>query len=203
MLLEADGVSFSYKRGEPVLDNVDFTVAEGEVVGLFGPSGCGKSTLAKLLSGRIVPDGGQVTWDGKPLPSRGYRPVQMIYQHPEQAVNPRWRLGKTMSEAWEPPRELQESMGIEEAWKRRWPNEVSGGEMQRFCVIRALAPATRVLICDEMTSMLDVVTQAQIWELVLRMARERTMGVVAITHNLHLVEKICDRVVEVGVGSEV
>lgn len=198
MLLRADGVSFSYKKGKPVLDDVDFQVAEGEVVGLFGPSGCGKSTLAKVLSGRLAPHSGSVKWGGEDLPTKGFCPVQLIYQHPEQAINPRWRLGRTMCEAWEPPLDLQMAMGIESAWKRRWPNELSGGELQRFCVIRALAPETKVVVCDEMTTMLDVVTQAQIWELVLKVARERQMGVVAITHNRHLAERVCDRIVDMG-----
>lgn len=196
MLLETKGVGFSYKKGRPVLQGIDFHVAEGEVVGLFGPSGCGKSTLARVLSGRLAPSEGSVMWDGKPLPRKGYCPVQLISQHPERAVNPRWRLDRTMTEAWNPPEDLRRAMGIEPEWLRRWPNELSGGELQRFCVIRALSPQTRILICDEMTAMLDAVTQAQIWGLVLGLARERGMGAVVITHNRHLAERVCDRVVE-------
>ena len=195
-LLEAIGVTFGYKKGEPILEGIDFSVAEGEVVGLYGPSGRGKSTLAYVLSGRVKPQSGEVLWDGAPLANRGYRPVQLVYQHPERAVNPRWQLGRTLAESWEPPRELQDALGLEEAWKRRWPNELSGGELQRFCIARALNPKTRILICDEITTMLDVITQAQVWRAIVAHAREHGMGVVAITHNLELARRICDRIVE-------
>lgn len=196
-LLEAKGVSFEYKKGVPILEDVDFSVCEGEIVGLYGPSGRGKSTLSYLLSGREKPQSGEVLWDGSPLPTRGYRPVQLVYQHPERAINPRWQLGKTLTESWDPPRELQEALGIEDAWKKRWPNELSGGELQRFCIARALNPQTRILICDEITTMLDVVTQAQVWRAIVDHARKHDMGVVAITHNHYLAERICDRIVEI------
>lgn len=196
MLLEAKDIWYGYKKGSDILRGASLQVAQGEVVGLFGSSGCGKSTLSKILAGRLRPRGGEVLWDGKPLPTKGYLPVQMIYQHPEQSINPRWRLGKTMREAWNPPADLIQEMGIEPAWEKRFPTELSGGELQRFCVIRALAPQTRILICDEMTTMLDVVTQAQIWELVMKVAKERNMGLVVITHNEHLAARLCDRIVE-------
>ena len=196
-LLEAKKVGFQYKKGMPILEDVDFSVREGEIVGLYGPSGRGKSTLAYVLSGREKPQSGDVLWDGEPLPSRGYCPVQLVYQHPERAINPRWQLGKTLAESWSPPRELQEALGIEDAWKKRWPNELSGGELQRFCIARALNPQTRILICDEITTMLDVVTQAQVWRAIVDHARKHNMGVVAITHNLYLADRICDRIVEI------
>jgi len=196
MRLKAEHIVFSYTPKSPrILNGMDFEVAEGETVGLLGPSGCGKSTLAQILCGQLEPLEGEVTWGGKPLPKKGYCPVQLIYQHPERAINPRWYLEQTMNEAWNPPEELQEKMGIEEAWKHRYPYEVSGGEMQRFCVIRALSPRTRILICDEMTTMLDPITQAQIWGTIVKLARERNMGLVVITHNKYLADHLCDRYV--------
>lgn len=197
-VLRAQGVDFGYgagASGRRVLSQVDFSVREGEVVGLWGSSGCGKSTLAKLLAGHAKPAAGLVTWDGRPLPEKGARPVQIIFQHPERAINPRWRLGKTMREAWDPPQELVEAMGIEDAWLARYPNELSGGEQQRFCIIRALAPTTRILVCDEVSTMLDVVTQAQLWDVLMGQARARGMGMVVITHDGFLAARLCDRVV--------
>ena len=79
---------------------------------------------------------------------------------------------------------------------RHKPNELSGGELQRFCIARALNPNTRILICDEITTMLDVITQAQVWRAIVARARENGMGVIAITHNLELANRICDRIVE-------
>ena len=162
---------------------------------VLGPSGCGKSTLSKILAGYLEPTEGQVLLDGKPLPTRGYSPVQMIYQHPEQAVNPRWKMERTLKECWEPDEQLLRAMGIESEWLKRWPSELSGGELQRFCIARVLGPQTRFLVCDEITTMLDVITQAQIWELLLERASERDLGMAVVTHNMALAEKVCSRIV--------
>jgi peptide/nickel transport system ATP-binding protein len=104
-------------------------------------------------------------------------------------------MSKILREAWTPDAELLRAMGIEEEWLSRWPSELSGGELQRFCIARALGPQTRVLICDEISTMLDVITQAQIWELVLRMARENGLGLLVITHNEALAARVCERIV--------
>lgn len=88
---------------------------------------------------------------------------------------------------------LLDRMGIERSWLTRWPAELSGGELQRFCIARALSLQTRFLICDEITTMLDVITQAQIWNVVLREAAKRNMGILAVTHNRNLAERISER----------
>ena len=196
MQLRAENISFRYDRKSPwILKNVDLTLDAGERVALTGPSGCGKSTLSKILAGYLEPTEGQVLLDGKPLPTRGYSPVQLIYQHPEQAVNPRWKMERTLKECWEPDEELLKEMGIESEWLKRWPSELSGGELQRFCIARVLGPQTQFLVCDEITTMLDVITQAQIWELLLERARERDLGMAVVTHNMALAEKVCSRIV--------
>lgn len=196
MQLRAENISFRYNNKSPwILKNVDLTLDAGERVALTGPSGCGKSTLSKILAGYLEPTEGQVLLDGKPLPERGYSPVQMIYQHPEQAVNPRWKMERTLKECWEPDEELLRAMGIESEWLKRWSSELSGGELQRFCIARVLGPQTRFLVCDEITTMLDVITQAQIWELLLERASERDLGMAVVTHNMALAEKVCSRIV--------
>ena len=196
MQLRAENISFRYDRKSPwILKNVDLTLDAGERVALTGPSGCGKSTLSKILAGSLEPTEGQVLLDGKPLPTRGYSPVQLIYQHPEQAVNPRWKMERTLKECWEPDEELLKEMGIESEWLKRWPSELSGGELQRFCIARVLGPQTRFLVCDEITTMLDVITQAQIWKLLLERAHERDLGMAVVTHNMALAEKVCSRIV--------
>ena len=88
-------------------------------------------------------------------------------------------------------------MGIEDAWLKRWPSELSGGELQRFCIARSLSPETKFLICDEISTMLDVITQAQIWNILLETAKERNMGMVIITHNIALAERICTNIIRV------
>ena len=196
MQLRAENISFRYNNKSPwILKNVDLTIETGERVALTGPSGYGKSTLSKILAGYIKPTEGQVLLDGKPLPMRGYSPVQLIYQHPEQAVNPRWKMERTLKECWEPDEELLKEMGIESEWLKRWSSELSGGELQRFCIARVLGPQTRFLVCDEITTMLDVITQAQIWELLLERASERDLGMAVVTHNMALAEKVCSRIV--------
>ena len=167
----------------------------GERAALVGPSGCGKSTLASILAGYERPESGEVLWEGKPLQKTGYCPVQMIGQHPEQAVNPRWKMEKILRECWNPEEELLRRMGIEKSWMTRWPIELSGGELQRFCIARILGPETKFLICDEISAMLDVITQAQIWRILLEEAERRKMGMLVITHNRALAERVCSRIV--------
>lgn len=195
MQLKASKINFKYNEERYVLKDIDFYVNSGEVVGLVAPSGFGKTTLAKILAGYITPESGEVVIEGCRREKNGYNPVQLIFQHPEKSVNPKWKMKKIINESFTPSKELIEVMGIKEGWMNRWPSELSGGELQRFCVIRALSPKTKFLIADEMTTMLDAITQAQIWNVVLDYARKNDIGVVVISHEKALVEKICDRVV--------
>lgn len=196
MLLEAKDVSFQYKKNSIILNHVNFGVHDGERVALIGPSGCGKSTLSQIMAGYLTPSSGSVLFQGKPLPKEGYCPVQLIYQHPEKAINPRWKLEKTLTEGWRPDEELLEELGIKKQWLTRYPNELSGGELQRFCIARTLGPQTKFIIADEMSTMLDVITQAQIWQLMLKITQKRGLGLLVVTHNNELAKHICSRVVK-------
>lgn len=196
-MLRGEQLAFRYGPDKPWLFQ-DFSLAlkPGEVVGLSGPSGLGKTTLAKILAGYLQPHTGQVKLDDEPLPQRGYCPVQLIFQHPELAVNPRWRIGEILAEGYPPAPELLRSLSLDESWLTRWPHELSGGELQRVAVARALGPGMRYFIADEMTAMLDAITQAQIWEVVLSHARRRQVGVLVISHEAALLSRICDRVID-------
>lgn len=199
MRLEAKNVSFGYVSGEKrILNNVSACFDEGERVGIVGPSGYGKSTLAKLLAGYLCPLSGEILLDGKPLPDKGVCPVQLIYQHPEKAINPRWRMRRVLEESGSLDDNMLEKLGIEKQWLTRFPRELSGGELQRFCVARSLFPGTRFLIADEMSTMLDVITQAQLWNVVLEEADKRNMGLIVVTHNPNLAEKVCTRIIDLG-----
>ncbi len=199
MRLRADNISFKYKAGRYILKDVSFEIESGEVVGLTAPSGFGKTTLAKILAGYNKPDGGQVTIEGidkKKEKKEGYNPVQLIFQHPEKSVNPKWKMRKVLAETEMPSDHILKSMGIQKGWLDRWPSELSGGELQRFCVARALSKKTKFIIADEMTTMLDTITQAQIWETVLDYARLHSIGMLVISHDPVLLKRICDRVVD-------
>ncbi len=201
MPLEAKNVSFRYNRKSPwVLEHKSLTVETGERLGIFAPSGYGKTTLAMLLSGYLKPTVGEILLDGKPLPAKGVCPVQLIYQHPEKAINPRWRLSKVLEESGSIDEEVLAAFGIEKPWLSRFPRELSGGELQRFCVARAMMSNPQYLICDEISTMLDVITQAQLWNLLLREAEKRNMAIIAVTHNRHLAARIAEKAVDLSVS---
>jgi peptide/nickel transport system ATP-binding protein len=198
MQLEARNIGFRYGSGPWLFQGINFTLGPGEIVGLTGPSGRGKTTFCRILAGLEKPARGSVTVGGTALPKNKYHPVQLVFQHPEKAVNPRWKMDKILNEGWNPDQELLASLGIEQEWLTRWPNELSGGELQRFCVARSLGPNTRFLIADEMTTMLDAITQAQIWNAVLEIAKKRQMGIVVVSHEAKLIQRLCHRVIELN-----
>jgi peptide/nickel transport system ATP-binding protein len=216
MLLETKNLGFRY-GGEEAGNrcpwifrgvNLAFEIESGCKVALLGDSGSGKTTLGKLLARYENPSEGEVLLPGAVF-GRGCYPVQLILQHPETAVNPRFKMRDILNEGWpsgktrrvqppeaQPPerlrfRKLCGRLGIERAWLDRYPLELSGGELQRFCIARALGPATRFIIADEITAMFDLITQAQIWEALLDEIRERGIGLIAITHDRDLARRVC------------
>ena len=197
MPLEAKNIYFRYDRKQPwILEDCSVMVDRGECLAISAPSGYGKTTLAMLLSGYIKPVKGEILIDGKVLPEKGVCPVQLIHQHPERAINPRWRLKRVLEESGKIDADVLHAFGIEHEWLDRFPRELSGGELQRFCVARALMSGADYLICDEISTMLDVITQAQIWNVVLEEAKKRNIGLIAVTHNMHLAKKIATRIID-------
>lgn len=195
MLLKAEKINYKYRGDNYILTDIDLSVESNEIVGVIAPSGFGKTTLAKILAGYIKPDKGEVILEGYDNKKNNYNPVQLIFQHPEKSVNPKWKMKKILNEAYEPKEKMIEAMGIKKEWLNRWPSELSGGELQRFCVLRALSPETKFLIADEMTTMLDAITQAQIWNVVINYCKENEIGLIVISHDKDLVYNICDRVI--------
>ena len=228
-MLEARDISFGYPGAEKLLyEDFSLRVETGERVELRAPSGFGKTTLCRVLAGYERPSKGSVLVDGKPLPKRGACPVQLVLQHPELAVDPRMRMSDTLLEAR--PREkesgltvsssenggfpgvcdssfdeelarLMDGLGIREKWLSRFPHELSGGELQRFCVARALLANPRYLIADEMTTMLDALTQAQLWAFLLEELERRDMGLIFVSHSPALAGRIATRTVDLSVIS--
>lgn len=197
-MLQAMDVSFGYNAAKPVLKDVNLEVAPGERVALIAPSGFGKTTLCQILSGYRQPSSGCVSVDGVSLGKGKDCQVQMIWQHPEKVLDPRMRMKASLAEAGAVPQHVLDGLGIRSEWMNRFPHELSGGEMQRFCIARALARNPRYLIADEISTMLDAVTQADIWQFLLRDVQENERGLVFVSHSPALVERIATRMVHLG-----
>ena len=217
--LVARGLAFAYPCGRPLFRDLDLTVCPGERVALEAPSGAGKTTLCRLLSGYLEPTAGSVLVDGEPLTTvnrlRGAAsPVQLLWQHPEQAFDPRMRMGESLAEpvrrggthAFErggaPVDEsvaaLVGALGIRDAWLSRLPHELSGGELMRLAMARALATHPRYLIADEATAMLDAVTQAELWHVLLGLQERDGFGLVLVSHSPDLVRRVATREMRLG-----
>lgn len=198
-MLSGEGLWFRYGAHLPwVVQAQTITVEPGEVVGLMAPSGFGKTTLAKLLAGYLTPTQGRVSVDHQPLPRRQYCPVQLVFQHPDLAINPRWRIDQVLREGHPPQIHQLDALGIHTGWLSRYPHELSGGELQRIAIARTLNPKTRYLIADEMTVMLDANTQALIWQVVLAYARAHQIGVLVVSHDTFLMERLCHRRIDLA-----
>lgn len=198
MELTGKNISFKYSpQSKQILKDVNITIDNKKILGLFGDSGSGKSSLCKILAGYIKRYEGEVKLDGNEIPN-GFDPVQLIYQHPEKVMNPKWKMHEVLGESWDVPDDLLEDFGIQKSWLNRWPAELSGGELQRFSVLRALNPKTKFLIADEMTTMLDAITQVQIFDSVLKIVKERNMGLLVVSHDKDLMDIICDEVIYIG-----
>ena len=209
-ILEGKGLSRRYDgqhRAVDALVNVDLRLEEGEILGIVGESGSGKSTLLKLLSGLEPPSAGQVLLHGRVLSMRrtkaDYRAMQMIFQDAVASFHPRRSVGASIAEAVRslcgkteaPDREtLAALVGLSPELMDRLPRELSGGQCQRFAIARAVAVAPEILLCDEITSALDVSSQAQILRLVRDICRERGTSAVFVSHDLAVVSCLCDRI---------
>ncbi|MDD2959725.1 MAG: ATP-binding cassette domain-containing protein [Lachnospiraceae bacterium] len=195
MMLEAREISFQYeKNSRMILENFSIQVESTDRIGLVAPSGFGKTTLCKILAGYERPLGGEVLVDGKALSEyRGYCPVQMIWQHPEQSVNPRRRMRAVIEEGNQVDPSVVDGLGIEADWMNRFPAEISGGEMQRFCIARVLGEGTRFLLADEISTMLDLITQSQIWHFLIEETQRRKIGLLTVSHSEELLKKVCTK----------
>lgn len=190
-ILKAENISFSYKNEEELIQNINFKMNTNQVIGLFGDSGAGKSTFCKILTNFICNYKGKVTINNKTINS-DYNPVQLIFQHPEKVMNPRWTMDKILRESWNPPDDIIDDFGIKKEWFKRYPSELSGGELQRFSILRAINPSTRFIIADEITTMLDALTQVQIWSSLLNYSKKNNIGVLCVSHDMSLLNRICD-----------
>ncbi len=216
-LLEGKDLSRRYTRkgvGVDALTNVSFTLEKGELLGIVGESGSGKSTLLRLVSGLEPPDSGVLLLEGTPLPVKRsrvhYRRIQMIFQDPIGSFHPRRPISASLREAVrnltgrEPDLPaLCGMVGLSPELLSRYPRELSGGQCQRMAIARAIGTEADILLCDEITSALDVSTQAQILILMERLCRERQLSVLFVSHDLAVVSCLCSRVMVMQGGQVV
>ncbi len=170
---------------------LSLALAPGSVAGLCGPSGCGKTTFARVLAGLHAPASGTVSLGGGALGPLQPRPVQYLHQSPLAAMNPRWRMAKVISEPGPVDLALAGRLGVDPEWGERYPHELSGGQLQRASILRALTACPRYLVADEITASLDSVAQVRIWTALRAIAAERGIGILAISHDRALLAQIC------------
>ncbi len=182
-MLEARDISLKLS-GTSVLSSVNLSVHAGEIVGLDGASGAGKTSLGRILAGITQPDRGSVRSDGR---------VQYLHQNPSAALNPRWRIARSLSEAGAFDTAVAASLGVAGTWLHRYPHELSGGQLQRVSVLRALFAKPRYLIADEISASLDAVSQVRIWQALRRLVAQQGIGILAISHDEALLSRISNR----------
>lgn len=232
-LLEASAVTveFAQRRGRRAgslraVDGVSVSVAPGERLGIVGESGSGKSTLCKALAGIYPLAAGEIRFRGAPLPADRSptlrRAIQIVFQDPYTSLNPKLSIQSVLREALvagsASPKaadgavtDLLRSVGLSPAVARARPSKLSGGQRQRAAIARALAVQPAVVVADEVTSALDVSVQAVIVNLLARLATERELTLIFVTHNLQVVRALCSRicvmhagrVVEMGTTDEI
>ncbi len=201
------------KRDVAAVEDISFSLREGEILGIVGESGSGKSTVAKLITrledttdGQIVLDGQDITHLKGAALKEIYGKIQMVFQNPVGSFDPRKTLGYGIGESLKNkgvPKaeirakvaELLEQCGLEASYMDRYPHQVSGGQCQRAAIARALAVEPKVIICDEATSALDVTVQKRVIDLLKNLQENKNLSYVFICHNLALVQQFCDRVI--------
>ena len=210
---------FGKKKLLKAVDGIDFTVVEGETLGIVGESGCGKSTTGNVLINLLEKTEGKIIFNGKDMDSltkeeirKSRADIQMIFQDPFSSLNPRMRvvdiIGEPLTthtklkkhEIREEVFKLMDAVGLDRSYGKRYPHEFSGGQRQRIGIARAIALRPKLIICDEPVSALDVSIQAQILNLLIELQKEYKLTFIFIAHGLPAVKYISDRIAVMYLG---
>jgi nickel transport system ATP-binding protein len=214
-LLKVDSVEKSYKKGglfsvkrQNVLKNVSFECYSGECLGIIGESGSGKSTLGRLIMGIEKPDCGNVLFNNKNVVERRVRSgnISAVFQDYKSSINPFFTVEeaimeplKIMNKSRQEMRgkiiNLLDQVGLPSSYRNKYPHELSGGEVQRVCIARAISTEPTCILLDEAISSLDVSVQTQVLDLLKELKRMYNMSYVFITHDIQAAAYICDRVI--------
>lgn len=192
-ILQAKNIHAAFKD-QTLIKALSWSLQSGQIYSLTGASGAGKTTLSRILAGLEPPKSGVVTLNQRSI--QEYRnakqlwPVQYLYQNPLQAMNPRWTIQQIIMESGAFDAAHADRLGVEKIWMQRYPHELSGGQLQRISILRALGAQPRFLIADEITAALDPIAQMQIWKLLLHLAKSHNMGIIAISHDQELLQRL-------------
>ena len=207
VLLEGKNLYKSFRAGGEQTDaliDVNYYLREGEVLGVVGESGSGKSTLLRVISGLERADRGELLHEGAAYDGKGPAQtgafLQMLFQDAQSSFDPRMTMERSILEAGRGKKDRQEltelikMVGLEEDLLMRKPGKLSGGQCQRMSIVRAFYSGAQILLCDEMTSALDVSSQAQVMEIMRKLKKEGKLSAVFVSHDIALVSTICDRI---------
>lgn len=222
MLLKTDNLSktfrtgWSKKRKVFALKKANICLRQGEITAVTGESGSGKTTLGLILAGLLKPDTGKVFFKGNDITNLPpeermtfRRQMQMVFQHPETSFNPRWKLQRSLTEPFYLHRipfskaiisEQLARVGLDDNILNRYPSQLSGGELQRAAIARVMCLKPAVVILDEPTGMLDVITQARIIRLLEKIQKQEGVSYIFISHDLDLVRFFCKRIYNLNKG---
>ena len=218
ILLKVSNITKSYtekkfwkKSVKNVLNDVSFSLKKGKCLGIIGESGSGKSTLGRILTGIENADGGIVEFKGKNIHAKENkylkREISIVFQNYVSSVNPKFSVAEIIAEPLtiesqlkkdeiqEELKKLIESVGLSEEFLERFPNELSGGQLQRVCIARAIATKPKFIMLDEAVSSLDVSTQVEILDLLKKLKKEYNLSYIFVTHDLLTIAYICDSVI--------
>jgi oligopeptide/dipeptide ABC transporter ATP-binding protein len=217
-LLNVYGLHKTYGNGVKAVNDVDLSVGRGEILGIVGESGCGKSSLVRLLMRLGKPDAGSIYFDGRDLLQMGEpsvrklrRRFQLVPQNPSTSLNPRLRVGESVAfnlraNGWsraatkDRVAELLDLIGLDALLASRFPHELSGGQIQRIAIARALATNPDLIVCDEAVSALDKSVQAQVLNLIADLQRRLNLAVIFVSHDIEVVRHLSDRVAVMYLG---